>query len=148
MQIRRARLIRTPSLSDLFRSGSYGVDAKGRGAHRGARVSATGGEVAHWRWSSVMIQGSSEMMERTMVIDAVRGTQVHGRDARKLPRASRTRVWRCFGWRRLRPEKDASSWSPWSQMEKTGRHARRRGIYWLRQNRARTAAVLSTNRLQ
>jgi hypothetical protein len=43
------QLILTPSLSDLFRSfrsGSYGADAKGRGAHRGARVSVAGSEVA------------------------------------------------------------------------------------------------------
>jgi hypothetical protein len=77
MQIRRTRLIRTPSLSDLFRSfrsGSYGVDAKGRGAHRGARVSMADGKVAHWRWSSVTRQGSPKTMERTTVIDAARGT--------------------------------------------------------------------------
>jgi hypothetical protein len=85
MQIRHTRLIRTPSLSDLFRSfrsRSYGVDAKGRGAHRGTRVSVAGGKVAHWRWSSVTMKGSPETMERTMVIGAARGTRVHGRDAR------------------------------------------------------------------
>jgi hypothetical protein len=50
MQIRCTRLICTPLLSDLFRSvrsGSYGVDAKGRGAHCGTRVLVAGGEVAH-----------------------------------------------------------------------------------------------------